>query len=476
MRTSFVTILHLALLVAIQIFLVSLLVRPGVPSDVFRVAHVPDETTISRLSPYGPGFDRELVERFCRKHHLVPRWTAVHSPAEGLDALQAGRVDMFIHTGEPLGPQPDHDLAAGPTYRGTHPVLIHNKWKQDLLQPRDLCDYSLPVVGNPPMLTALTSLSRVIGCRDMASRTSQQSMHDLLEQMTRDRIRFGLVGATAFKLWQPFFPELRTSLELHHHLATRWIWNNRTGTVGKWLAAFWKDLPASPFFRELKARYFGFLPQTTDFYELSHLTNILASKLPRYGPTIAQAARENHLDPLLVTALIYQESHFNARARSKTGVRGLLQISQNTARELGISNRLDPLQSIEGGVRYLRSLMDRLTPLGLDSWNTLFFALAAYNQGMGHLRDAMTLAEERGRNKYSWQDVKEVFPLLSYRKYYEEAAHGYCRGIEAVDYVDSIRYYYYYLTGLVRLGRPESALLALVTEATPTSEAVDSSS
>jgi membrane-bound lytic murein transglycosylase F len=120
--------------------------------------------------------------------------------------------------------------------------------------------------------------------------------------------------------------------------------------------------------------------------------------------------------------------------------------------------------------------MDRLTPLGLDSWNTLFFALAAYNQGMGHLRDAMTLAEERGRNKYSWQDVKEVFPLLSYRKYYEEAAHGYCRGIEAVDYVDSIRYYYYYLTGLVRLGRPESALLALVTEATPTSEAVDSSS
>jgi membrane-bound lytic murein transglycosylase F len=83
---------------------------------------------------------------------------------------------------------------------------------------------------------------------------------------------------------------------------------------------------------------------------------------------------------------------------------------------------------------------------------------------MGHLRDAMTLAQQQGRNKYSWQDVKEVFPLLSYRKYYQEAAHGYCRGIEVVDYVDSIRYYYYYLTGLVRLGRPESALLALVTD------------
>jgi membrane-bound lytic murein transglycosylase F len=137
-----------------------------------------------------------------------------------------------------------------------------------------------------------------------------------------------------------------------------------------------------------------------------------------------------------------------------------LQISRITARELGISNRLDPEQSIRGGVSYLRSLMDRLKYLELDPWNTLFFALAAYNQGMGHLTDAITLAEQLGRDGRSWRELKEVFPLLSYQKYFQHAAYGYCRGIEAVDYVDSIRYYYYYLTGLVRLNRPESIDLA----------------
>ncbi|GAU08833.1 transglycosylase SLT domain-containing protein [Desulfoplanes formicivorans] len=475
MRTSLTTILHILVLVAIQAFLVSQLFEPKIRSDGFRVAYVPDETTISRLSPYGPGFDRELVEHFCRKHRLVPKWIPVESPRAGLDAVENGHADMFIHTGEPdLASHGDH-LAAGPAYRGSHPVLIHNKWKQDLLHPEDICAYSLPVARNPHMLPALASLTDVLGCPDMDRRASSLTMHNLLETMTRERLRFGLVGATAFKLWQPFFPEIRTSLELHHHIATRWIWNTRTGSRAKALAALWADLPHSSFFRELKARYFGFFPQTTDFYELSHLAGVLNSKLPRYGPTIAQVARENDLDPLLVTALIYQESHFNARATSKTGVRGLLQISQNTAAELGISNRLDPLQSIEGGVRYLRSLVDRLQPLGLDAWNTLFFALAAYNQGMGHLRDAMTLAEQRGRNKHSWRDVKEVFPLLSYRKYYQEAAHGYCRGIEVVDYVDSIRYYYYYLTGLVRLERPEGAHLALLAGQEKGNEPPDSS-
>ncbi len=460
MRTSLILSLHIIGFIIAEAFLVTLLLRPDIRSDVLRIAFIPGETIISLLSPYGPGFDRELIERFCRDNHLSPAWIKVASTSSGLDALETGRADLFIHTGEPaFSFFPDH-LAAGPAYRTDHPVIIHNKWKQGLIHPEDICDYPLPMARNPELLPVLESLGNVLGCSDMDMSPPDSSMRSLLQKMTSTRGRFAVVGATTFELWQPFFPEIRTSLELHHHFSTRWIWNTRPGSPADALAAFWADLPSSLFFRELESRYFEFLPATTDFYELSHLQKILESRLPRYGETIAESARTHDFDPLLITAMIYQESHFDSRATSKTGVRGLLQISQITARELGISNRLDPGQSIRGGVTYLRSLMDRLEPLDLDPWNTLFFALAAYNQGMGHLRDAMTLARRLGRDANSWREVREIFPLLSYKKYYEQAAHGYCRGIEAVDYVDSIRYYYYYLTGLVRLGRPESEYLA----------------
>jgi membrane-bound lytic murein transglycosylase F len=136
-------------------------------------------------------------------------------------------------------------------------------------------------------------------------------------------------------------------------------------------------------------------------------------------------------------------------------VRGLMQITGATARELGI-NRLDPMQSISGGSKYLKILYDRLEPYGLEQWDRWFFALAAYNQGWGSLTDAIKLSQRLGGSGNTWREVKEVFPLLARSKYYRQAEHGYARGWEAVNYVDSIRYYYYVLQGLVILSRPEA--------------------
>ncbi|PIE69155.1 MAG: hypothetical protein CSA21_03890 [Deltaproteobacteria bacterium] len=462
MRTSHTTILLIIGGILIQMLLIRILLQSSVQSGILRVAFVPGETIMAHLSPYGPGFQRELVEHFCRDHQLSPSWVEVASPSSGLNALQRHKVDLLLYTGDPSFTRVPKGLVAGPVYQTDHPVILQNTWKQGLLHPQEICDYSLPISRSPAIVSALDDLTQVLHCPDVDLASSASSLHTLLTDMTSRKIRFAVVGAGAFQLWQPFFPDIRPALALHHHVVTRWIWNTRSHDLARDMTTFWQDLLTSPVFNNLQARYYGFFPQHTDFYELSHLNTTLASKLPPYTAAIAHGAKTNGLDPLLVAAMIYQESHFNAKATSKTGVRGLLQISQTTARELGISNRLDPRQSIQGGVTYLRSLIDRLQPLDMDVWNTLFFALAAYNQGMGHLRDAMTLAQRLGKDAHSWQVLKEVFPLLSQKQYYQQAAHGYCRGIETVDYVDSIRYYYYYLTGLARLARPQDKAVNLL--------------
>jgi len=104
-----------------------------------------------------------------------------------------------------------------------------------------------------------------------------------------------------------------------------------------------------------------------------------ASALPSgtpYGSEITAAAQRNGLDPALLAGLIKQESGFNANARSGAGAQGLTQLMPGTASGLGVTNPLDPAQSIEGGAKYLKQQLDRF---GGD----VARALAAYNAGPG---------------------------------------------------------------------------------------------
>ena len=151
------------------------------------------------------------------------------------------------------------------------------------------------------------------------------------------------------------------------------------------------------------------------------------------------------MDWRFLAAISYQESYWNPKAKSPTGVRGMMMLTLPTAKELGVANRLDPLQSLRGGARYYKKLYARL-PGGIEAPDRAWFALAAYNIGLGHLEDARVITEKRGGNPNLWKDVKESLPLLRQRKWYKQTRYGYARGDEPVRYVENIRSYYSLLT------------------------------
>jgi soluble lytic murein transglycosylase-like protein len=104
-----------------------------------------------------------------------------------------------------------------------------------------------------------------------------------------------------------------------------------------------------------------------------------ASALPAgvpFGAEITAAARRHGLDPALLAGLVRQESNFNPTAGSPAGARGLTQLMPGTAAGLGVTDVTDPLQSLEGGARYLAQ---QLKAFGGDVTK----ALAAYNAGPG---------------------------------------------------------------------------------------------
>jgi hypothetical protein len=164
-------------------------------------------------------------------------------------------------------------------------------------------------------------------------------------------------------------------------------------------------------------------------------------RLPQYRDHFREAAERSGVDWRLLAAIGYQESRWNPDAVSPTGVRGLMMLTNETAALLKVDDREDAVQSIHGGSRLIALLLRRL-PEQIRGPDRIAMALAAYNQGLGHLLDARTLTEARGGDPNRWTDVRETLPLLADPLWYTQTRYGYARGDEAVDYVARVHRYY----------------------------------
>jgi membrane-bound lytic murein transglycosylase MltF len=108
---------------------------------------------------------------------------------------------------------------------------------------------------------------------------------------------------------------------------------------------------------------------------------------------------------------------------------------------MGVTDRLDPRQSVFGGTRYLTQLRKQIDA-DVGRPDNGYFALAAYNVGLGHVEDAQEVVRRQGQDDTSWSNLRDALPLLAVPAYYTTLKYGKARGKEPVRYVDSIRNYY----------------------------------
>lgn len=414
-----------------------------------------------KLMPFGPGLEAELIRAFCRREGYLLKQVYAASPEDAWALLQRNEADLFIGLGSDVPESLGLSVASGPAYAHYRPVIVRSKQRKPR-GPESLEDAPLPT-ANPALEGRLAA---AFGTETARSNESY-SIEPVLNSLSRDETHFALADEGRFRMWQPFFPKVRPAAALTETIPYRWFWNEAKPELTEAMNDFWQAESTYKTLKELTEKYFGFLPRETDYYELWHLSRTLNNSFVQYREAIDHESRANRIDPLLVTAIIYQESRFDPQARSKTGVRGLMQLTTNTARLLNIQNRRDPVQSIQGGTKYLRQIYDKLGRLGLEPWERWNFTLAAYNRGLGHVLDAVDLAKKMGGTGRTWAELKKTLPLLAYEKYYKQSRYGYTRGYEAVAYVDRIRYYYYILNGLVILERPEAKNLLPLLGAIP---------
>lgn len=383
------------------------------------------------------GFEYQLTAAFAE--HLGVKLTLIdaRNQRDVLQQLSQGSGD-FASAG--IATSTTNTAASSNAYMQSTPQLIYHASADKPLAIDEL-DEQVIVIGDQSHHQQLLSSLQQQHPKLQWQNTSDLDSLERLEKVHSGDIAYTVVDSHVFLMNQGLYSQARVAFDLStpHNLA--WAFPQHGDQTLKQRAdQFLMEIDQSGELAQLQERYFGHLePMHSQGTKM--FSRRINSRLPKYKSLMKTAARQHKLDWHFLAAMSYQESFWNPTAKSPTGVRGLMMLTRNTAKEVGVENRLDPKQSISGGASYFAKLRQRL-PEEITEPDRSWMALAAYNMGMGHMKDVRVLTKRLGGNPNLWHDVKNNLPLLQRKKYYSSLKHGYARGEEASTYVQRIRHYY----------------------------------
>ena len=390
------------------------------------------------IGPEGEtGFEYDLARKFADDLGLKLKIKVADSISEMLAAMAADEADIaaggVIHTRER-----ERRFTFGPDYDTVRQQFVYRKGSPHPDSLKAMQDY-LPII---PRRSSYAERLRELK-RDYPrlkwQTTDDYSTDQLLEKIWLKKISCTIADSNILAVNRRYYPELKTAFPISEKQSLAWIINPKLRPLRRKLAAWFKKIKKNGELENLKKCYYTD-NRNFDYVDTKVFIRRIKTRLPKYRHLFEKYGVKYDIPWTLLAAKAYQESHWDPEATSITGVRGIMMLTNTTARQLGIEDRLNAEESIRGGAKYLRQLLNRI-PDSYPKADRYNVAMAAYNVGMGHIYDARKLARKLGKNPDRWSTLKEVLPLLKQKKYYEKSDYGYARGREPVIYVDRINNY-----------------------------------
>ena len=382
------------------------------------------------------GFEYDLAKAFSdylgvKLNVVTPEWDGL------MDALSKGKGDFIAASMTITSSRGDLIDFSGEYLRIKQKVVIH-KGNYRIRKVEDLKGKSVRVRRGTSYEERLRELKD--GGLDINIKLYDDLPTEELIRMVADKeMEVTIADSNVADLNRRYYPDIKIAFEIEEPQSLGWAVRKGEKALLKKINEFFHKIKGDGTFERIHGKYYAYL-DLFDYVDLKKYHARIDTRLPKYEDIIRKAAKKFGFDWRLIAAMIYQESHFDPEARSFTGVEGIMQLTQDTAREMGIKDRQDVEQSIFGGVKYLRKLYGRHK--GAKDPDRLLLALASYNVGYGHILDAQQIAKERGVDPNSWASLEKILPLLRSSKYYKKTRYGYCRGTEPVRYVTRILTYY----------------------------------
>jgi membrane-bound lytic murein transglycosylase F len=405
---------------------------------VLRVATVNSPTTYYQ-GPTGPtGFEYDLAKGLADRLGVRLELIVASTPPEALKLVRQNKAH-FAAAGIAITEGSSHHYRFSQPLLSVVPQLVYRMGQP---KPKDLADLHgrLRIVRGSSEAEHLRELKATKFPDLRWEETDDQESEELLYMVANEELHYTIANSDVLAINQRYYPMLRAAFPMADAQDLAWAFPlTDDASLFDLAGDYLHDVGGAELAR-LRDRYFGHIEQV-GYYGAVTLATDTESRLPRYRKNFEAAGSKFGVDWRLLAAMGYQESRWDPSATSPTGVKGIMQLTLDTAAVLNVINREDPAQSILGGARYISQLAAQL-PASILEPDRTWMSLAAYNIGIGHLLDARELTQQLGGDPNRWLDVRNSLPLLTQSKWHSLTKHGYARGHEAVTYVGNIRTFY----------------------------------
>ena len=404
------------------------------------------------------GYEFELLERFAEYLDVDLEMIVVNNINELFEKLNNGEGDIIAH-GLTITTDRKEEVSFSNHLYLTKQVLVQKKpdnwrgmsWtklKKALVHdPIDLLEDTISIRSMTSYKERIYNLSDELGGTIHINLLSGELATDeIIEKVVNGDIKYTIADNNIASIMATYYPILDVNVPVSFSQriawATRHDSQNLLNATNNWLKQIKRKIDFNVIYNKyFKNKKYFRRRIKSNFYSLNN------QQISPYDGLIKKHSKVLNWDWRLVASQVYQESKFDPRVSSWAKASGLMQLMPNTAKELGVTNRSDPEQSIKGGTKYLKRIWKNFEHIP-DSIQRTKFAMASYNCGMGHVFDAQRLAEIEGLKKDVWDDHVETMVLkLSKPEYYNHpiVKYGYVRGLEPYNYVKQIfeRYQHY---------------------------------
>lgn len=382
--------------------------------------------------PQGPEYD--MAVSLAQSLDVKVKFLIMDSVAEVIKSLREGEGDLAA-AGLTITDKRKEEFEFGPAYTDVSEYLVCHRKTPKVKNRTDLNDLEIII----PAATSYINTFNEKYPEVKFTLDNEQLTPELLDQVSAKKIQCTVSDSTIFNISRRYHPEITKKYTLREGSQLAFMYAKDNPDFSKSVKTWFSSYKSSGELAQKKEKYYGYI-DTFDYVDIVKFKRRINQRLPKYKKLFIEASKQNDLSPTLLAAQSYQESHWDPKAKSPTGVRGIMMLTQPVAKSLGVTSRLDATQNIFAGAKY-QAKMKAMFDEDVTEPDRTWMALAAYNVGRGHFRDAQRLAKKLGKNPKSWIDIKGILPLLSNKKYYQNLKYGYARGGEPVQYVKRIRDY-----------------------------------
>lgn len=384
------------------------------------------------------GFQYELARQFAASLGLKLRVKLVGNTQAMVDSLLIGAGDFIAYNLSITNEWKDSLIYCGEEHI-THQVLVQRFGTESVKDVTQLIGKDVYVIPGKHH-DRLTHLDEELGGGIHIHVLSPDSVseEELISWVADGSIDYTVATDEVARLNRTYYPNLNIGLAVSFDQRAAWAVRKTSPQLAKAADTWHKENINSPEFKISAKRYFELNKRPVTGAILS----LKDGKISHYDPLFRTYAQSIGWDWRLLASLAYSESNFNPDVVSWAGARGLMQLMPATSRAMGVpaGKEADPEESIRAGVKFI-SRLQRIFAKVPDKEERIKFVLAAYNAGVGHVTDAMALAEKYGKNRYVWDhNVSHYILLKSNEEYYLDPVckNGYFRGTETYNFVREV--------------------------------------